>query len=55
MAKTKRNIIALKCEVCDSKNYTTFKSKTMKEKVEKKKYCSTCQKHTLHKETKVKQ
>ena len=55
MAKVKRNIIAFKCEECNMKNYTTFKSKALTEKIEKKKYCSKCQKHTVHKETKVKQ
>jgi large subunit ribosomal protein L33 len=37
------------------KNYTSFKSKSINDKIEKKKYCPTCQKHTVHKETKVKQ
>jgi large subunit ribosomal protein L33 len=55
MAKTKKNIIAFKCTICGKKNYTTFKSNTVKDKLEKKKYCSTCQEHTLHQETKVKQ
>ena len=55
MAKAKRNIIAFKCTECDMKNYTTFKSNTVKDKIEKKKYCNKCQEHTLHKETKVKQ
>lgn len=55
MAKVKRDIIAFKCETCGMKNYTTFKSKSLKEKIEKKKYCSRCQAHTVHKETKVKQ
>ncbi len=55
MAKVKREIIAFKCEQCGMKNYTTFKSKSLKEKIEKKKYCPVCQEHTLHKETKVKQ
>ncbi len=55
MAKVKRNIIAFKCDVCNMKNYTAFKSKALTEKIEKKKYCSTCQQHTVHKETKVKQ
>ena len=54
MAKTNRDIVALKCEECGMKNYTTYKSKTLKEKIEKKKFCDNCQKHTLHKETKVK-
>jgi large subunit ribosomal protein L33 len=55
MAKVKRNIIAFKCTVCGMKNYTTFKSKSVQDKIEKKKYCPNCQEHTLHKETKVKQ
>jgi large subunit ribosomal protein L33 len=54
MAKVKRDIIALKCEVCSSKNYTSYKTKNVKEKMEEKKYCANCQKHTVHKETKVK-
>ncbi len=54
MAKVKRDIIALKCTVCNEKNYTDYKTKNIKEKIELKKYCSKCQKHTSHKETKVK-
>jgi len=54
MAKVKRDIIALKCTECDSKNYTDYKTKNMKEKMVVKKYCAVCQKHTEHKETKVK-
>ena len=54
MAKVKREIIGLKCEVCNKGNYTSYKSKNMKEKMEKKKYCGYCHKHTLHKETKIK-
>ncbi len=53
MAKVKRNIIALKCEVCASKNYTTYKTKNIKEKIVQNKYCKVCRKHTSHKETKV--
>lgn len=47
-------IIALACEVCKNKNYTDYKSKQIKEKLEVKKYCPNCKKHTLHKETKLK-
>jgi len=54
MAKQKREIVALKCEICENKNYTAYKSKNLKEKLTKKKYCGYCQKHTQHKETKVK-
>ncbi|MFA5634099.1 MAG: 50S ribosomal protein L33 [Candidatus Dojkabacteria bacterium] len=55
MAKAKRNIIAFKCSDCDSINYTTFKSNTIKDKIEKKKYCPRCQEHKLHLEINVKQ
>jgi large subunit ribosomal protein L33 len=54
MAKVKKEIIALKCEVCGLKNYTSFKSKAVEGKLEKNKYCKGCAKHTPHKETKVK-
>lgn len=54
MAKVKRDIIALKCTECNTKNYTEYKTKNIKEKIEEKKYCPICQKHTVHKETKVK-
>jgi large subunit ribosomal protein L33 len=54
MAKVKKNVIFLKCSICDSRNYTSYKSKNMQEKVERKKYCPKCNKHTLHVETKVK-
>ncbi len=54
MAKANREIIALKCTICGLKNYTGYKTKNVKEKIEKKKFCSNCKKHTVHKETKVK-
>jgi large subunit ribosomal protein L33 len=47
--------IALKCEECGRRNYTTEKNrKNMQGKFEIKKYCKWDKKHTLHKETKVK-
>ena len=54
MAKVKRDIMAFKCEKCNEKNYTAFKTKNIKEKMQIKKYCSRCQEHTVHKETKIK-
>lgn len=54
MAKIKRNIIAFKCEDCNNKNYTGVKTKNVKDKLEQNKYCKFCQKHTVHKEAKVK-
>ncbi len=48
-----RDIITLACAECKNRNYTTTKNKkTMAEKLELKKYCPTCRKHTAHKETK---
>lgn len=46
------DIVGLVCTVCKSQNYTTTRNKiNMEGKLEVKKYCRTCQKHTLHKET----
>ena len=48
-----RDIITLECTVCKNRNYTTTKNKkTTPDKLELKKFCSTCRKHTAHKETK---
>ncbi|WP_456382307.1 50S ribosomal protein L33 [Hydrogenimonas sp.] len=47
--------IGLKCSECGEINYTTTKnSKTHTEKFETKKHCPRCNKHTLHKEVKLK-
>ena len=46
-------MVVLACEDCKERNYTTTKNKkTLKERMELKKYCSRCNKHTVHKETK---
>ena len=48
-----REKVILVCEECLSRNYTTTKNKQNSTKrLELKKYCSTCNKSTLHKETK---
>ncbi len=48
-----RDIITLACSECKSRNYTTTKNKkTMSDKLELKKFCPACRKHTPHKETK---
>jgi large subunit ribosomal protein L33 len=48
-------IIAMACEECKRRNYTTKKNrKNTQGKLELKKYCKWDKKHTLHKETKVK-
>ncbi|MFA5808028.1 MAG: 50S ribosomal protein L33 [bacterium] len=48
-----RDIITLACVDCKNRNYTTTKNKkTTPDKLELKKFCSSCRKHTAHKETK---
>jgi large subunit ribosomal protein L33 len=48
-----RIIITLECRDCKNRNYTTTKNKrTTPNKLELNKYCTTCRKHTSHKETK---
>lgn len=47
-----RDIIILECTECKQRNYTTTKNKKKQTgRVEYKKYCRFCDKHTLHKET----
>ncbi len=48
-----RDIITLACTDCKNRNYTTTKNKkTTPDKLELRKYCPSCRKHTSHKETK---
>ncbi|MDP4086507.1 MAG: 50S ribosomal protein L33 [Bacillota bacterium] len=42
----------LACVECGSRNYTTSGSKVQTERLEIKKFCKTCNNHTVHKETK---
>ena len=47
-----RTTVTLECTECNNRNYTTDKNKqTHPERVEFKKYCRYCRKHTMHKET----
>ncbi len=47
-----RVLVVLECAECKNRNYTTNKNKTLHSgRVEFKKYCPTCNKHTAHKET----
>lgn len=50
------NLLTLKCTECGNKNYYTYKNKKklQQHKLELKKYCSKCKKHTVHKEAKLK-
>jgi large subunit ribosomal protein L33 len=48
-----RDIVTLACTECKQRNYTTTKNKkNTPDKLEFKKYCRFCQKHTPHRETK---
>jgi large subunit ribosomal protein L33 len=48
-----REIITLQCGDCKERNYSTTKNrKTMTERLELKKFCRVCRKHTPHKEVK---
>jgi large subunit ribosomal protein L33 len=47
-----RQKIILICEECLSRNYSTYKNKDKKERLQVKKHCKRCGKHTLHKESK---
>lgn len=48
-----RDIIQMACTECKRRNYSTTKNKrTMTDKLELKKYCRFCRKHTVHRETK---
>ena len=48
-----REIIALSCSDCKRRNYSTMKNKKLHpDRVEYKKFCPWCNKHTPHKESK---
>jgi large subunit ribosomal protein L33 len=48
-----QEIITLECTECKGRNYTTTKNKKNNpDKLELKKFCPFCRKHTVHKETK---
>jgi len=48
-----RMIITLECTECKRRNYTTIKNKNNDpNRIELKKYCPWCKKHTVHKEVK---
>ncbi len=46
-----QEIITLACQECKRRNYTTTKNKKQdSDRLELKKYCRFCRKHTPHKE-----
>ncbi|MDD5040780.1 MAG: 50S ribosomal protein L33 [Patescibacteria group bacterium] len=50
---SQENLIKLECKECHRINYHSKKNKkTLKQRIELKKFCKWCDKHTLHKETK---
>ncbi|HRR39525.1 MAG TPA: 50S ribosomal protein L33 [Candidatus Paceibacterota bacterium] len=53
MAKKKRKLIKMQCQECKKVNYYTYKNpKSVERKLEFKKHCKQCKKHTPHKEAK---
>jgi large subunit ribosomal protein L33 len=47
-----RATVTMACTECKRRNYTTKKNKTNDpDRIELKKYCRWCRKHTLHRET----
>jgi large subunit ribosomal protein L33 len=52
MAKKDRTIVILACTVCKNRNYYYAIGRKKEKKLEVKKFCANCVKHTLHKETK---
>ena len=53
MAVKKKPLVKLQCEACKRVNYFTHKTKATAEvKLELKKFCKWCRKHTVHKEGK---
>jgi large subunit ribosomal protein L33 len=50
--KGARELVALICTVCKNQNYITERNKlNMESKLEIKKYCKSCRKQQLHKES----
>ena len=44
--------VILACVECGSRNYTTNSNKETQVRLELRKYCSKCDNHTIHRETK---
>ncbi len=50
--KDVRQVVYLACTDCKERNYTTEKNRRNDpNRIEFKKYCKRCRKHTLHRET----
>ncbi|MCL5043933.1 MAG: 50S ribosomal protein L33 [Deltaproteobacteria bacterium] len=49
-----RELIALACDSCKRRNYTTTKNKKrQQDKLVLRKFCPSCRAHTAHRESKV--
>ncbi|HNS96521.1 MAG TPA: 50S ribosomal protein L33 [Polyangiaceae bacterium] len=44
--------VVLACVECAARNYRTTRVRETKPSLEMKKYCPTCKRHTVHRETK---
>jgi len=44
--------ITLVCSECEARNYKTTRKQGQQGQLQLKKFCPTCKRHTLHKETK---
>ncbi len=52
MAKGVRQKVCLACTECKQRNYNSMKNKkNTPDRIELKKYCPFCKKHTAHRET----
>jgi len=48
-----QELITLSCTECKNRNYSSTKNKkNVTERLERKKFCRFCRKHTVHKEQK---
>ncbi|HQI56481.1 MAG TPA: 50S ribosomal protein L33 [Syntrophorhabdaceae bacterium] len=48
-----RQLVILACTECKNRNYNTTKNKQKTpDRLEMKKYCKSCRRHTAHRETK---
>lgn len=53
MAKDDRMIISMACQDCKERNYATTKNRRNDpDRLELRKFCPRCKKHTAHRETK---
>lgn len=47
-----RDLVVLACSECSARNYTAKKNKRLQpERVEYRKFCPGCNRHTVHRET----